>query len=194
MPRMTACAVLLLTLLGGRSARAQHSPRLAQAPELGAELILGDDLTSLAGVFLTRFGRQTDIRFGAGAADPDDSDTDGFVRTGLRAFVSPRSRSLPFDVAVEGQLDVFFGQDNTVSLRGGPSFGRTGGREGALVAYAQPLFLYMHEVGQSDVKLGVRVGADYRMGRTADLRGDLLLSSAMELRAALYLRPGELLK
>ncbi|MFN2432756.1 MAG: hypothetical protein ABR599_08075 [Gemmatimonadota bacterium] len=48
-------------------------------------------------------------------------------------------------------------------------------------------------MGQSDVKLGVRVGADYALSRIADLCGDLLLSSHMQLRAALYVRPGRLL-
>ncbi|MFN2432757.1 MAG: hypothetical protein ABR599_08080 [Gemmatimonadota bacterium] len=102
-----AVAILLPAL-----ARAQHSPRLSQTPELGGELVLGDDLTSLAAVFQTPLGRTTDLRVGAGAADPDDSDADGFVRAGLRAFVAPRSRGLPFDVALSGELDVFFGQDN----------------------------------------------------------------------------------
>lgn len=197
--RIRACLAMLLLILVGIGAPVaiaggQHSPRLADAPEIGPELVLADDLTSLAGVFQTKVGRESDARFGAGVADPDDSDADAFVRGGLRAFISPRSGGFPFDTAVEGELDVFFGEDNTVRLTGGPSFGLRAKRRELLVYYAQPLFLYTHEVGQSDVKLGVRLGADYSLAPTTDLRGDLVISSEMALRAALYFDVARLMR
>jgi hypothetical protein len=190
---ISAWSLFLLAVFASAPALAQHSPRLATAPELGAELVLGDDLTSLAAVFQMLLRSTTDARLGLGAADPDDGDVAAFLRTGVRAFVSPRSRNFPFDVAVEGELDVFLGEDN-VRLAGGPIFGRGTGQGGLLVTYAQPLFLYTHEAGESDVKLGVRLGADYTMSPVTDLRGDLVISSAMQLRAALYFRPGALLR
>ena len=187
-PISVAGAVLLLA---SSTAAAQHSPLIAETIELGGEVILADDKTGINAVVQVPLGRATDLRFGVGAADPDNGDADLLLRAGARALASERPRGIPFSTAVEGQLDVYVGENNTVDLYGGPSFGLFRPREG-VVAYGQGLFLYTHENGTSDVKLGVRVGADYRRSDVVDLRGDFILSSEMQLRAALYLRPGRL--
>lgn len=179
-----AIVVLILIAVPVGAARAQYAPRLSTALEFGPELILADDRISLSGAFQTPVGRQSDVRLALGVEDPDAASTHAVLSGGLRAFLSqvgPR-RVLP---AMQGQLDFFFGEGNAVRLTGGPSFGIATGANQTLVPYVQPLFLYTHESGQNDVKLGVRLGADYAMNPRVDLRGDLVISSFLQLRAAL---------
>jgi hypothetical protein len=173
---------------------AQHSPRLSDAPELGVDLILGDEVTSVAAVYQRRVARLTDARLGLGYADPDSGDGDFFVTGGARALAVPRSRRFPVDVAVDGQVGVLFTEETQVSLEGGPSFGLPTGYAGLFVPYGQFLVRYRHQSGLSNVDLGVRIGADYTLSAGADLRGDLVLTNPQQLRAALYVRPRSLLR
>lgn len=186
-------ALLAVVLLAAATpASAQHAPLVAEELELGGELILNDDLVGGAAVLLVPLNRTLDIRFGGGVADPDNGDLDGLIRTGLRAVVSENRTRLPLATAVEGQLDFFLGENNTVRLMGGPSFGVARARGGAVLGYAQGLFIFEHLSGVSDVKLGIRLGADYRRSDVVDLRGDFILSSQMQLRAAIFFRPGRI--
>jgi hypothetical protein len=173
-----------------RGAAAQYAPRISEGLEFGPELILADDRISLSGAFQTPVGKNSDLRVALGVEDPDIASSNAVLSGGLRAFLSevgPR-RILP---AMQGQLDFFFGEGNAVRLTGGPSFGVATGVKASLVPYVQPLFIYKHESGKNDVKLGVRLGADYEMKPDRmDLRGDLVISSFLQLRAALAYRVG----
>jgi hypothetical protein len=170
-------------------AAAQHSTRIADGPELGAEVILGEDVTSFAGVLQTPIGIRSDARVGLGIADPDPGESDAFLTGGLRGLVSQRSARFPLDIALDGQLDIFFTEETSVRLAFGPSFGAPAGRAGLLVPYAQPLLLITSD-GDTETDLAVRLGADYALTPTTDLRGDLVLGDSTELRAALYFQFG----
>jgi hypothetical protein len=170
-------------------ALAQYAPRLSSGLEFGPELILADDRVSLSGAFQTPLGRQSDLRVALGIEDPDVASSSAILSGSLRASLgqATKRKILP---AMQGQLDFFFGGGNALRLTGGPSFGVATGAHESLLPYVQPLFLYFHESGKNDVKLGVRLGADYPMKPNLDLRGDLVISSFMQLRAALALHIG----
>jgi hypothetical protein len=175
--------------MGATVARAQHSTKISDAAELGVELIIGDNVTSLAGVLQTPIGPRTDVRGGIGIADPDEGDADAFLTGGLRGLISRRSSRFPLDVALDGQLDIFFTDDTAVRLAGGPSFGAPAGRAGLLVPYVQPL-LVITSNGDTQTDVAVRLGADYALSPTVDLRGDVVIGDDTQLRAALYFQFG----
>lgn len=175
--------------LGAAGARAQHSTRISDAAELGVEVIIGDEVVSLAGILQSPIGPRTDARGGIGIADPDNGDADIFLTGGLRGLVARRSSRFPLDVALDGQLDIFFTDDTSVRIGGGPSFGAPVGAAGALVPYVQPL-LVITSNGDTDADVAVRLGADYAMTPTVDLRGDVVVGDNTQLRAALYFQFG----
>jgi hypothetical protein len=183
--------VVAASCLLAPSAAAQYAPRLSTGLEFGPELILADDRLSLSGAFQTPLGRQSDVRAALGIEDPDVSSSSAILSMSMRAFLSDvtRGKVLP---ALQGQLDFFFGGGNSLRLTGGPSFGVATGVDKSLMPYVQPIFFYKHESGKNDVKLGVRLGADYAMkpGKV-DLRGDLLISSFLQLRGALAFHIGK---
>jgi hypothetical protein len=189
MHRSSSILVLCLCALCAAAAEAQYAPRLSTGLEFGPELILADDRISLSAAFQSPVGSETDVRLAIGVEDPDVTSTNAVLSGGVRAFLSDvgPGRVLP---AMQGQLDVFFGEGNAVRLTGGPSFGVATGVRQSLIPYVQPLFLYAHEDGRNDVKLGARLGADYAMKPRLDLRGDLVISSFLQLRAALMFEIG----
>jgi hypothetical protein len=189
MSRLRATLPVLILALLPAAARGQYAPRLSTTLEFGPELVLADDRVSLSGALQAPIGPQSDVRVALGVEDPDVASSNAVLSGGVRAFLSQVTpgRILP---AMQGQLDFFFGSGNAVRLTGGPSFGVATGVNRSLVPYAQPLFFYKHESGKNDVKLGVRLGADYAMKPRVDLRGDLVISSFLQLRAALAFHLG----
>jgi hypothetical protein len=185
----TSLLFFVASCLAAPGALGQYSPLLSTGLEFGPELILADDRVSLSGAFQTPLGRNSDIRAAIGIEDPDVASSSAVLSGSLRARLSDVTpgRILP---AMQGQLDFFFGGGNALRLTGGPSIGVATGVHKSLVPYIQPLFLYFHESGQNDVKLGVRFGADYAMKPNLDMRGDLIISSFLQLRAALALHIG----
>ncbi|MFN2432303.1 MAG: hypothetical protein ABR599_05700 [Gemmatimonadota bacterium] len=190
----TLRAVLFATLaacaLGPAVARAQHSPTIADASEIGAELRLADEVTTFAGIYQTPIGSATDARAGFGIASVDDADSEVFLTGGLRYLLSRGSARFPLDVALDGELNLFLLDDTVVQIVGGPSFGGAVGAAGVLVPYVQPLLSVAFN-GDSESDLGVRLGADYGLTPTVSLRGDLVLGDVAfggdpGLRAAIY--------
>jgi hypothetical protein len=169
------------------AAWAQHAPRITRAPEVGAELRLSDDVVTFAGIYQWRVGTRTDARLGFGIADPDPGDADAFLVGGLRSLLSRRSAHFPLDVALDGELDLFLGDDTGLALLVGPSFGAPAGAAGVFVPYVQPLLVVTSD-GDTDADFGVRLGADYGLTPKLDLRGDVTIDGDTELRVALYFR------
>jgi hypothetical protein len=167
------------------SARAQHAPRIAARPEVGAELRFSDELVEFAGILQAPLGRRTDGRAGLGIASPDKGDSEAFLIGGLRTLVSRRSARFPLDVALDGELNLFLGDETSFLIEGGPTLGAPAGRAGLLVPYVEPLLVIVGD-GDTDTDLAVRLGADYALTPTIDLRGDLRLDGDATLRAALY--------
>ncbi len=186
---VTAVLFATAVCLGATRAWGQHSTRIADAAELGVEVILAEHVTSFAGVLQTPIGPRTDVRGGLGIADPDRGDSDVFLTGGLRGLVSRRSSRFPLDIALDGQLDIFFFDDTAVTLAFGPSFGAPAGREGLLVPYVEPLIVITSD-GDTHTNLAVRLGADYALSPTVDLRGDVVLGDDTQFRAALYFQFG----
>jgi hypothetical protein len=175
--------------LGAAPAWGQHSPRIADAAELGVEVILAEHVTSFAGILQTPIGPRTDVRGGIGIADPDGGDSDVFLTGGLRGLVSRRSSRFPLDIALDGQLDIFLVDDTAVTLAFGASFGAPAGRGGLLVPYVEPIILIASD-GDTHTDLAVRLGADYALSPTVDLRGDVVIGDDTQFRAALYFQFG----
>jgi hypothetical protein len=178
-------AFALAGSLLGTAAWAQHSPRIADMREVGAEVRIGDDVTTLAGIFLTPIGPRTDARAGFGIVSVDDADSEVFLTGGLRALLARESARFPLDVSIDGEVNVFLFEETIVQIVGGPSFGRAVGTAAALIPYVQPL-LSVSFNGDSETDVGVRLGADYGLTPTVDLRGDVVLADDTELRAAVY--------
>jgi hypothetical protein len=185
----TSLLFFVISSLAASPVLGQYSPRLSSGLEFGPELILADDRLSLSGAFQTPLGRKSDIRAAIGIEDPDVASSSAVLSGSMRALLSDVTPGKIL-TSMQGQLDFFFGAGHALRLTGGPGFGLATGVDGSFLPYAQPLFLYFHQSGKNDVKLGVRFGADYAMKPNLDMRGDLIISSFLQLRAALALHIG----
>ena len=185
--RTQSSTILLLAsvLVWTPAALAQHAPRIAGGPEVGAELRLSDDVITLAGIYLAPLGPRTDARAGLGIADPDDGDSDVFLTGGLRTLLARSSPRFPLDIALDAELNLIFSDDTALALLAGPSFGGRAGERGVFIPYIQPLLVVVSD-GDTETDIGVRIGADYGLTPTLDLRGDVTFDGDAELRAALY--------
>lgn len=190
---MRTLASTLLALLAivavAASAHAQYSPTIADSRELGVDVRVGDEFTSFAGIYQMPVGARTDVRFGLGIADPDGGDSELFLTGGLRGLLSRGSGRFPLDVALDGELNILFIDDTLLQIVAGPSFGGRTGRAGALIPYVQPVIGFTsggEGEDDSDVDLAVRLGADYELTETVDVRGFLLIGDDVSLRAALF--------
>ncbi|MBA2564433.1 MAG: hypothetical protein H0V09_03285 [Gemmatimonadetes bacterium] len=172
--------------LAGSGLEAQYSPRIADGREFGGEVRVGDKAVSLAGIFQTAIGIRTDARAGLGIVNPDEGDSEIFLTGGLRTLLSSAGRRLPLDVALDGQLDLLLLEDTILVLSGGPSFGRAVGPARALTPYAQPVLAIASGSGESETDVLLRLGADYEITETVDVRGSLDIGDDTELRGALF--------
>jgi hypothetical protein len=172
----------------GQAAWAQHAPRIARGLEVGAELRFSDDVITFAGIAIGPIGSRTDARGGFGILSPDEGDSEVFLTGGLRYLAHRRTGRFPLDVALDGELNLLLLDDAVVQIIAGPSFGGPVGSAGALIPYVQPLLAISTGGGDSETDFGVRLGADYALTETVDLRGDVLIADDTELRVALYFR------
>jgi opacity protein-like surface antigen len=179
-----ASAVAVIPFAG---ASGQHAPRVADGLEIGAEVRLGDRFTTLAGIGIAPIGARADARAGFGIVDVDDGDSEIFLTGGLRSLINRRTSRFPLDVAIDAELNLFFNEDTAVQIIAGPSLGGPLGT-GPLIAYVQPLIAFSNVGDDSDTDVGVRLGLDYGVTPTVDLRGDVVISDDTELRAAVYFR------
>jgi hypothetical protein len=180
--------LVVVCIVPRQGALAQHAPRIAEGLEIGAEVRLGDEVTTLAGIGIAPIGARADARAGFGIVDVDEGDSEIFLTGGLRSLVSRRTGRFPLDVAIDAELNLFFNEDTAVQIVAGPSLGGPLGVTGLVIAYVQPLIAFTSVGGDSETDVGVRLGLDYGVTPTVDLRGDVLISDNTELRAGVYFR------
>jgi hypothetical protein len=186
--RSVALLALVLVLAAPPSlAHAQHAPRIAEGLEIGAEIRIGDEVITLAGIGIAPIGPETDARAGFGIVSPDEGDSELFLTGGLRYLAFHGSPRFPLDIALDAELNLLLLDDAVLVIAAGPSFGGRVGSAGVLIPYAQPLIL-VSTGDDSDAEAGLRLGADYGLTPTVDLRGDVLISGDTEFRAAVYFR------
>ena len=179
-------AVVAAVFVAVPEAEAQYSPRIADGREFGAEVTLGDEFVTLAGIFQTAVGLRTDARGGLGISSPDEGDSDVFLTGGLRTILSRGSARFPFHIALDGEIDLLLADETGLGLSVGPSFGGVVGPARALVPYVQPVLVYTNVNDNSETDFGARIGADYEMSETVDLRGSLFVGDDTQLRGAVF--------
>lgn len=176
----------LAALLFATSAHAQYSPTIADGSEIGVDLRVSDDFTSFAGIYQTPIGVRTDARAGFGIADFDGGDSEVFLTGGLRGLLSRGSARFPLDIALDGEVNLFLLDDTILEFVVGPSFGGRTGAAGALIPYVQPVLAIATGGDDTETDLAVRLGADYELTETVDLRPSLLIGDDVLFRGALF--------
>lgn len=172
---------------------AQHAPRIARGLEVGPELRFSENVTIFDGIGIAPIAPNVDARAGLGIASPDEGDSEIFLTGGLRSLVFQSTARFPLDIALDAELSLFLFEDTLVQILAGPSLGGPLGAARALIAYVEPLLSFASSGGDSETDFGVRLGADYGLTPTLDLRGDVVVGDVSiggdtELRIALYFR------